>query len=195
MRLRAEAGRSTWSCTAVMRVTFAPADSRPSRASPAPPSPRQRARRTRPRAPRRASIEPTNRTRPLFMITAWSHTRSTSGSRCDDSTIAQPRRAGRSADQLHHLVARARIEPVGRLVEEQQLRIVHERLRELHALLHAGRVAVDRAGSACLRARRSTALRARAASPRRAAGPTARRRTCTARPRTSPRGTPRCSGM
>ena len=47
-------------------------------------------------------------------------------------------------DEREHLVAPARVEAVGRLVEEQQPRIVDERLGELHALLHAGRVAADR---------------------------------------------------
>ena len=35
------------------------------------------------------------------------------------------------------------IHAVGRLVEKQQIGIVHERLRELDALLHAGRVRLD----------------------------------------------------
>ena len=47
------------------------------------------------------------------------------------------------ADELEHLVAPLRVHAVGRLVEEQQIGIVHERLRELDALLHAGRVGLD----------------------------------------------------
>ena len=47
------------------------------------------------------------------------------------------------ADELEHLVAALRIHAVGRLVEKQQIGIVHERLRELDALLHAGRVRLD----------------------------------------------------
>ena len=47
------------------------------------------------------------------------------------------------ADELEHLVAPLRIHAVGRLVEEQQIGIVHERLRQLDALLHAGRVGLD----------------------------------------------------
>ena len=47
-----------------------------------------------------------------------------------------------------HLVARGRVEAVGRLVEQHQPRVVHERLGELDPLLHAGRVAADRRGSA-----------------------------------------------
>ena len=46
-------------------------------------------------------------------------------------------------DEVQHLVAAGRVEPVGGLVEEQQPRVVDERLGELDALLHAGRVAAD----------------------------------------------------
>ena len=46
--------------------------------------------------------------------------------------------------EREHLVASARVEAVGRLVEEEQPRIVDERLGELHPLLHAGRVPADR---------------------------------------------------
>src|SRR4029079_10489990 len=42
-----------------------------------------------------------------------------------------------TSDQGHHVLATRGIEPVSRLVEEEQLWIVDERLRELHALLHA----------------------------------------------------------
>ena len=48
-------------------------------------------------------------------------------------------------DQLQHLVAAGRVEAVRGLVEEEQPRVVDERLGELHALLHARRVAADRA--------------------------------------------------
>ena len=47
------------------------------------------------------------------------------------------------ADELEHLVAPLRVHAVGRLVEEQQVGIVDERLRQLDALLHAGRVGLD----------------------------------------------------
>ena len=46
--------------------------------------------------------------------------------------------------ELEHLVAAGRVEAVRRLVEQQQPRVVDERLGELHPLLHAGRVAADR---------------------------------------------------
>ena len=42
------------------------------------------------------------------------------------------------ADQFEHLVAALRIHAVGGLVEKQQRRVVHERLGQLDALLHAG---------------------------------------------------------
>ena len=48
------------------------------------------------------------------------------------------------AHQREHVVARGRVEAVGRLVEEHQPRVVHERLGELGPLLHAGRVAAHR---------------------------------------------------
>ena len=47
-------------------------------------------------------------------------------------------------DQGEHVVALERVEPVGRLVEEHELRIVDDRSRELHALPLAGRHRADR---------------------------------------------------
>ena len=49
------------------------------------------------------------------------------------------------ADQLHHVAALHRVEAVERLVEQQQLGRVHERLGELDALAHALREAADAA--------------------------------------------------
>ena len=46
-------------------------------------------------------------------------------------------------DELEHLVAPFGIHPVGGLVEEQQVGIVHERLRQLDPLFHPGRVGFD----------------------------------------------------
>lgn len=48
-----------------------------------------------------------------------------------------------AADQAEHLVPADGVEAVGRLVEEDQLRVVDERLGQLDALLHAGGVAAD----------------------------------------------------
>ena len=47
-------------------------------------------------------------------------------------------------DERQHLVASGRVEAVRRFIEQQQPRIVDERLGQLHALLHAGRIAADR---------------------------------------------------
>ncbi len=47
-------------------------------------------------------------------------------------------------DQGEHLVAARRVEAVGRFVEQQQPRVVDQRLGQLDPLLHAGRVAPDR---------------------------------------------------
>jgi hypothetical protein len=47
------------------------------------------------------------------------------------------------ADELEHLLAALRVHAVGRLVEEQQVGIVDERLCQLDALLHARRVRLD----------------------------------------------------
>ena len=47
------------------------------------------------------------------------------------------------AHQLQHLVAALRVHAVGRLVEEQQIGVVDERLRQLDALLHARRIGLD----------------------------------------------------
>jgi hypothetical protein len=49
----------------------------------------------------------------------------------------------RPPDERQHLVTAGRVEAVGRLVEEEQPRIVDERLGELDPLLHPGRVAAD----------------------------------------------------
>ena len=51
--------------------------------------------------------------------------------------------AAGALDEREHLFTACGIEAVRRLVEQQQLGIVHERLRELDALLHARRVAAD----------------------------------------------------
>ena len=50
-----------------------------------------------------------------------------------------------AAHQRQHVVARRRVQPVGRLVQEHQSRVVDEGLRQLRPLLHAGGVAPHRA--------------------------------------------------
>ena len=47
------------------------------------------------------------------------------------------------AHEREHLFAPLRVHAVGRLVEQQQIGIVHQRLRQLDALLHAGRIGLD----------------------------------------------------
>ena len=47
------------------------------------------------------------------------------------------------ANELEHLVAPLRVHPVGRLVEEQQVRVVHQRLGQLDSLFHARRIGLD----------------------------------------------------
>ena len=49
-----------------------------------------------------------------------------------------------SPDQPQHLVAPRRVQAVGRLVQQKQLGIVDQGLRQLDALLHAGGVATNR---------------------------------------------------
>ena len=50
---------------------------------------------------------------------------------------------GQAGDERQHLLAPDRVEPGGRLVEQDQLGIGHERLRQLGPLPHAGREALD----------------------------------------------------
>ena len=57
---------------------------------------------------------------------------------------ADPELAPDAADQLEHVAPPERVEPGRRLVEEREHRVVDERLRELHALLHPGRVRAHR---------------------------------------------------
>ena len=78
-------------------------------------------------------------------------------------------------DQLEHLVAAGRVEPVRRLVEEQQARIVDEGLGELDPLLHAGRVAADRPVALLVQPDVAGGPRRSARGPRSAAGRTSAR--------------------
>ena len=81
---------------------------------------------------------------PPSIATRKSQTRSISPSRCDATIDRDPELLAGPEDQLEHLVAAGRVEAVRRLVEEQQARVVDERLGELDPLLHPGRVAADR---------------------------------------------------
>jgi hypothetical protein len=61
--------------------------------------------------------------------------------RCHDHR--HPELRARPVDEVEHLVAPRGIEAVRGLVEQKELRVVDECLRELDPLLHAGRVAPD----------------------------------------------------
>ena len=82
--------------------------------------------------------------RPPSSTTTWSLTRSSSPSRCEVTSTAMPNSCPIRCDQRQHVVARGRVEAVGRLVEQHQPRVVHQRLGELGPLLHAGGVAAHR---------------------------------------------------
>ena len=79
---------------------------------------------------------------------------------------ADPELAADAADQLEHVAPPERVEPGRRLVEKREHGVVDERLRELHALLHAGRV----------RAHRPVTLLEQADVPEQVRGPKPRRR-------------------
>ena len=83
--------------------------------------------------------------RPASMATRKSQTRSISPSRWLATMTAIPNSVPVRRTSAEHLVAAGRVEAVGRLVEQQQPRVVDERLGELDPLLHAGRIAADRA--------------------------------------------------
>ena len=106
-------------------------------------SPLTRTSNTRPAGPLSASMGPKVATAPLSSTTTWSQVYSTSGSRCDDEDEVDALVVREVANQLEHLVAALGVHAVGGLVEKQQVGVVHERLRQLDALLHAGRVGLD----------------------------------------------------
>ena len=62
---------------------------------------------------------------------------------CDETTTADPQLAMDADDQLQHVLAALRVHAVGRLVEEDQSRIVDDGLRQLDPLLHPGREPAD----------------------------------------------------
>ena len=96
------------------------------------------------RVPFSSSIGPLRRHLALVAArSTWSQTHSTSGSRCEDRMRLMPSPWRDVVDEVQHLLAALRVEAVRRLVEEQQVRVVHERLGELDALLHARRVGLD----------------------------------------------------
>ena len=72
------------------------------------------------------------------MIATASHSRSTSSSWCEENTTGTPVRGVVGEHAAQHVDA-DRVEAGERLVEDEQLGVVHERGRELHALLVAER--------------------------------------------------------
>ena len=95
---------------------------------------------------RRASSAATSSSatsRPCRTIATRSQTRSTSDRTCDEKKIVRP--AARSSSRI--VVERPlheRVEALGRLVEDGQLRVVLERLDDADLLAHAARVVADR---------------------------------------------------
>ncbi len=115
-------------------------DRRTSRDRPA--SSRAARRRGRAAASTRRSARPP-RCVPCPCTTTWSQVYSTSGSRCDDRIRFTLLLCARSRMSSSISSRPFGIHAVGRLVEKQQIGIVDQRLRQLDALLHAGRVGLD----------------------------------------------------
>ena len=112
------------------------------------------------------------RSRPASIATRKSQTRSISPSRWLATIDRDPELGAGPPDEREHLVAAGRVEAVGRLVEQQQPRVVDERLGELDPLLHAGRVAADRAVALLVQPDVAEDLGGPLAGGRCAAGPT-----------------------
>ena len=132
------------------------------------------ARRTRtPVRPRRGRAAPRTgpvaSVRPRWMIATRSHICSTSESRWLDTKTAIPRSVGEAAHELADLADAGRIEAVGGLVEDQDVRIAEQRLRDAEALAHAERVGRDLVVQPLGRARRARELRDPLGRARRAA--------------------------
>ena len=75
-------------------------------------------------------------TRPSLRKTTRSQERSTSDNRCELRKTVVPR-ALRSRITLAHEAAPERVEAGGRLVEEDELGVIEQRLRQADPLLHA----------------------------------------------------------
>ena len=90
-----------------------------------------------------AEMRSARSSRPPSMATSESQIRSTSPSRCEQTTTEMPNSVPMRWISAEHRVAAGRVEAVGRLVEQQQVGVVDERLGQLHPLLHAGGVAAD----------------------------------------------------
>ena len=93
-------------------------------------------RRTRRRAP---SGDPWATSPPRSMIAIRSHCRSASSIWCVVTSERRPRLLAQHLEPFPHEAPRGRVEPDGRLVEEQHLRPVQERGRDLEPAQHAAR--------------------------------------------------------
>ena len=116
-----------------------------------------------------AEIRSARSSLPPSMAISESQIRSTSPSRCEQTTTEMPNSVPMRWIRLEHRVPAGRVEAVGRLVEQQQVGVVHERLGQLDPLLHAGGVAADLAVALLVETRRGAAPR-RPARGRRCAG-------------------------
>ena len=90
-----------------------------------------------------ASVGPWTAIRPRSITTTESHTCSTSGKRWDERIRFTPLLWAKIADELQHLVAPFRVQSIGRFIQEEQIGIVDQRLRELDSLFHARGVGFD----------------------------------------------------
>ena len=89
-----------------------------------------------------SATRPWASTWPRSMIATEVHSSSSSGRMCDETRIVLPS-APQLAQELAQLDPGPRVEARGRLVEEQHLRVVDQRVGEAQPLLHAAREALD----------------------------------------------------
>ena len=88
-------------------------------------------------------IGPEKMSSPNRMTTRWSQTASISESWCDETMTVRPF-APEVAEEPPDLHDPRRVEPVRRLVEDEQLGVGQQRRGDAEALLHAEREALDR---------------------------------------------------
>ena len=109
---------------------------------------RQRGRRgsvvrtTAPAEASRSDLAPWATIRPFPITTRSSAITSISWSRCEESSTVPPRSANSRSRPTHPPDA-GRVEPVGRLVEDQHRRVADQRRRQAEPLPHAERVVAD----------------------------------------------------
>ncbi len=91
----------------------------------------------------KCATSPACASRPPCSTMMRSQVRSTSAIRCDEKSTLIPNSRCVFLMSDEHLLAASGIEPRGRFVEENERGVVHQRLAELDALLHAGGVPAD----------------------------------------------------